>query len=113
MFQFTRYNWRAEPTLRLGSTQTEIIESPEPTIKIKITDFNTEADCDKVTVWDDNGHYWLEDYSGNSIPTPDEYTFNSTKVYVSFRTDGGGVRNGWHLEYSTFSRIDISEEICI
>ena len=94
-------------------SSTKTLEFAEPsTIKLKITNFNTEGGCDFLSIYDEHGNYWINDPSGDALPTPAEYTFNSTKVYVAFRTDGSQVSSGWRLEYYNAAALDHSQDFC-
>ena len=95
-------------------SKTKTLEFAEPSsIKLKITNFNTEGGYDKLTIFDEHGNYWIDDHSGDALPIPAEYTFNSTKVYVAFSTDGGAEESGWRLEYYNAATLDNSPEFCI
>jgi len=83
-------------------SKTITLKYVEPSFKLRFTNFSTER-YDRLSIWDDNQYYWIENYAGNELPTPSERIFKSTKVHISFRFDGSLEDSGWRIEKTSES----------
>ena len=79
----------------LSNTQTISVSNGR--VIINFTKFDTESDCDKVTVRDEDGTTLLYNYSGSTLPAQIES--NTNKVFITFVTDPSQTRSGWSLDW--------------
>ena len=80
------------------STQ-EIRVAEGKTIKMRFTDFSTEAEYDYVEINNGDGEPPIAVESG-SWEGPEYIVTSTNNVFVKFHTDGDTRRNGWRLEWT-------------
>lgn len=85
---------------RNGSICKYIIE-PEnaATITLSFDSFNTEADMDKVKIYDMISQTLMGEYSGDELP--DDVTVPSGKAYIIFVTNQSVSDEGWEVSYTS------------
>ncbi|XP_071803417.1 tolloid-like protein 1 [Asterias amurensis] len=67
-------------------------------------DFSTEKQWDTVSMGfgpepaRDGSNYVIENWSGNKLPTPDEFTTDENEMWIHFKTDGTVIDRGWKVQ---------------
>lgn len=77
-----------------------LIQPTSGTITLNFTAFDTEANVDRVLIFDgaDNTATQIANYSGSSIPA--SVTSSTNSLYIEFRTNGTVVAQGWDANYT-------------
>lgn len=80
-----------------------LIQPPSGVITLNFTAFDTEANFDRVIVFDgvDNTAPQIGNFSGSTIPAA--LISSSNAMYIEFRTNGSVVNQGWDANYTAGS----------
>ena len=82
---------------------TWLINPPSGQIEMSFINLKTEANLDRVLVFDgmDNTAPQIGSYSGTTIPAP--IVSSSNVLYLEFRTNGTVVDEGWDISYQPYA----------
>ncbi|XP_022087478.1 CUB and sushi domain-containing protein 3-like [Acanthaster planci] len=77
---------------------------PERGLTAVFKDFNTEKQWDTVSVGfgpepaRDGSNYVIENWSGDALPEPAEFTTDENEMWIHFKTDGTVIDRGWKVQ---------------